>query len=178
MLKGPGEPVILEGPLTLLHCRVTLLRVDRPGSSVQDRFQGLGYLCRVALFYPVHPYSGPIWHASSVSTWFMSESDSSPLLCSKVWAVPPCLVVDVIRIKFLDSVSFWSPSLGTQSQVNIDSLHTSTRAWTLAHTYTLSEYRNARHLWCKGWGVHSAVTLLGCTFGLCDFMALDFKKVT
>lgn len=138
------------------------------------RFQGLGckHLCRVALFYPLHLYSCPIWHASSVSTWLRSESDSGPLLWSKVWAVPPCLAMDVRQIKFLDSVSFWSPSLGTQLQENIDSLHTCTRTWTRArackdtHTHTLSELRNVRHLWCRSWGVHSAVTLLGCKWTL------------
>ena len=179
---------LFQGNLCISRFLIIPAKSLRPWEEHSHRFQGLGceHLCRVALFYPRHLYS---WDASSVSTWFRSESDSSPFLWSKVWAVPPCLAVDVRKIKFLDSVSFWSPSLGTQPQENIESLHTCTRTWTLGHTHThthtLWELRNVRHLWCRSWGVHSSVTLLGCTvdFGLwtLDFAISwlwDFKKVT
>lgn len=63
--------------------------------------------------------------------------------------------------------------------------HMHTHMNTCTHTHTLWKLRNVRHLWCRSWGVHSAVTLLGCTvdFGLwtLDFAISwlwDFKKVT
>ena len=65
-------------------------------------------------------------------------------------------------------------------------MNTRTRTHTHTHTHTLSELRNVRHLWCRSWGVHSAVTLLGYKwtlgFGLwtLDFAISwlwDFKKV-
>ena len=174
---------LFQGNLCISRFLIIPAKSLRPWEEHSHRFQGLGceHLCRVALFYPRHLYS---WDASSVSTWFRSESDSSPFLWSKVWAVPPCLAVDVRKIKFLDSVSFWSPSLGTQPQENIESLHTCTRTWTLAHTHTHTHTHSLRIKKCEAlmmqelgcpffsdlaW-VHSGLWALD--FGLCDFLAL------